>query len=103
MDDQLKYDRARKRVAEIKGFYIHALVFALVVSGLAALNLALGKPYWVLWVLLGWGLGLLLHAAIVFSGELSFLSDWEARKMKQLLERDEARNVASDQTRRPAS
>ena len=96
MDDQLKYHRARERIARIKGFYIHALVFVLVVSGLAALNVALGKPYWVLWVMLGWGGGTALHAALVFGGRIGFLSNWEQRKMKEFMEQDEARGARPD-------
>ena len=65
MDDQVKYRQARERISVIKGFYIHGLVFLLVISGLLALNLALGKPYWVLWFLFGWGAGVVLHAALV--------------------------------------
>jgi hypothetical protein len=43
------------------GFNIHAIVFVLTIVLLAAINLAVGPPYWVLWVLLGWGIGLLIH------------------------------------------
>lgn len=28
---------------------------------LFVINLSTGSPYWVLWVLLGWGVGLLAH------------------------------------------
>jgi 2TM domain len=101
LDEQLKYRRARERMAEIKGFYIHALVFVLVVSGLAAVNFALGKPYWVLWVLLGWGAGVALHAALVFGRETSFLSNWEARKMKQLMNEVETPSAGREATEKP--
>lgn len=43
------------------GFNIHAIVFVLTMVVLAAINLSVGRPYWVLWVLLGWGIGLLMH------------------------------------------
>lgn len=43
------------------GFNIHALVFVLTMVLLAAINLVKGPPYWVLWVLLGWGIGLFSH------------------------------------------
>jgi 2TM domain len=43
------------------GFNIHALVFVLTMVLLAAINLAKGEPYWVLWVLPGWGIGLFAH------------------------------------------
>lgn len=43
------------------GFRIHAIVFVLVMALLVVINLLTGSPYWVLWVLLGWGIGLLAH------------------------------------------
>ena len=43
------------------GFNIHAFVFVVTMVLLAAINLWKGAPYWVLWVLLGWGIGLLAH------------------------------------------
>ena len=103
MDDQVKYRRARERISAIKDFYIHGLVFLLVISGLLALNLALGKPYWVLWVLLGWGVGVALHAALVFGGGSSFLANWEQRKIKELMAQDDRRGVGGDHTGKPAS
>ncbi len=67
--------RARRRVALKKGLMIHALVFALVNGGLAALW-ALGgwNDGWAwhatgrlrIFPLWGWGLGLAIHAVVVF-------------------------------------
>jgi fatty acid desaturase len=78
--------RARRRVAALKGFYIHLIVFALVLAGLAIVNAAIGGPWWVLWVLLGWGLGLLAHAATVFGHSSRAIADWEGKKLKQFLD-----------------
>jgi 2TM domain len=44
-----------------RGFNIHAFVFAATMALLLAINLWKGEPYWILWVLLGWGIGLLAH------------------------------------------
>ena len=53
-----------------EGFKSHATLFVVVLISLAALNYALhyliGVHYWVQWVFLAWGLGLLLHAWLVF-------------------------------------
>lgn len=43
------------------GFKIHAIVFVATMVLLAAINLTVGPPYWVLWILLGWGIGLVTH------------------------------------------
>jgi hypothetical protein len=63
---QLKYisESIMKRVSlsEKKlGFNIHALVFVPSMALLLAINLWKGSPYWIMWVLLGWGAGLLAH------------------------------------------
>ncbi len=47
------------------GFRIHAIVFVLVIALLVVINVLTGSPYWVLWVLLGWGIGLLAHWFLV--------------------------------------
>jgi 2TM domain-containing protein len=52
---------ARRRVAALKGFYIHLIVCVLVVAGLLIINSLTGGPWWVAWVFLGWGLGVLAH------------------------------------------
>lgn len=43
------------------GVRIHAIVFALTMLVLVIVNLWTGAPYWVLWILLGWGSGLVIH------------------------------------------
>ena len=43
------------------GFNIHAIVFALTMALLAAINLTVGPPYWVLWVLPWWSVGIAMH------------------------------------------
>ena len=43
------------------GFRIHAITFVPTIALLLIINLWTGSPYWVLWVLLAWGIGLLSH------------------------------------------
>lgn len=76
--------RARRRVAAMKGFYAHFLVFVLVVAGLFAINVATGGSWWVLWVVFGWGIGVVAHAAATLGRTPKVISDWEERKVRQL-------------------
>lgn len=46
------------------GVLRHAAIFAVVIVLLAALDWYTAEPYWVHWVFLGWGAGLLLHVAL---------------------------------------
>lgn len=52
---------------EVRGFYVHAAVFAIVNLVLLIVNLVKSpKELWIKWVLLDWGVGLATHAWIVF-------------------------------------
>lgn len=81
---------ARKRLEAIKGFTIHATVFALVNAILVGLNVFNGPPYWAQWPLIGWGFGLIGHAIAVYGRTPRQVSDWEERKIQQLMKRDTA-------------
>lgn len=56
---------ARKRAGAKLGWYIHATVYLLVNLMLLALSLSSGR-HWAVFPLLGWGLGLAVHGAVVF-------------------------------------
>ena len=85
MDDKERLRNAVRQVRRLEGFYIHTAVFVLVMVVLAALNIYLGQPYWVMWVFLGWGIGAIGHAIAVFGRRGSFFSAWEHRKIKELM------------------
>lgn len=56
---------ARKRAGRKMGWYIHAFVFITVNAGLAVLSTFTGRHF-ALVSSFGWGLGLLIHGAVVF-------------------------------------
>lgn len=70
-----------------QSFYIRAIIFVLVISGLGVINLATGAPWWFQWPLLGWAIGVLGHAMAVFSPVRMFGRDSEEKKIKQLMEK----------------
>lgn len=93
MDDQTGYERAKKRVREIRGFYQHLLVYVLVNLGLFVLNvLTTPDELWFYWPMLGWGIGLVAHGASVFASGGLWGASWEERKIKQLMENDQRRS-----------
>ena len=83
MAENRKYQDAKRHVASIKGFYIHLAVFAAVMTGLIALDFTDAKPWWVQWPFIGWGLGILGHAYLVFGTRGHPVSDWEKRKIRE--------------------
>ena len=84
MTEAQKIERARRQVEVLTGFYIHAAIFAVVLTGLTAVNWFSGSDWWVQWVVVGWGLGLGLHAALVFGGLNERVTAWQLRKIHRL-------------------
>jgi len=86
MDDQEIYNRAKRRVAQIKGFYIHATVYVLVNAVLIGINLLTAPDQiWFFWSLIGWGIGLAAHGLSVY-GLGGFLgAEWEERKIQEII------------------
>jgi hypothetical protein len=56
---------ARRRAGAKMGWYTHALVYVLVNLGLVALSASRGHT-WAIYPLMGWGLGLLIHGAVIW-------------------------------------
>lgn len=56
---------ARRRAGAKMGWYVHAFTYVLVNIGLVALSVARGQA-WAVYPLAGWGLGLLIHGAMVW-------------------------------------
>ena len=77
-----------EQVKEIKGFYSHVVSFVMVITALTLLNASMEVDYWwVLWVIVGWGIGLATHAAEVFDLLPWLGPDWEKREIEKRLGR----------------
>lgn len=83
-----KYLRAKKRVENLKAFYIHLTVYILVNVMLFVINIISDASYlWFLYPLGGWGVGVAVHGLTTLSfGE--FGADWEEKKIKEFMEKD---------------
>ncbi|MBK1894732.1 2TM domain-containing protein [Chryseobacterium paridis] len=83
--DNRAYEKAAKRVKELKGFYGNLTSYCLVIPFLLVLNL-LTSPYhlWFYWPMLGWGIGLVAHGINVFG----IGKNWEEKKIKELMDAD---------------
>ena len=97
------YERAQRKVKDIKGFYTHLAVYVIVIL---AVLLTRGKFMsiensvfqnaeflnWIDWNLYGtpiiWGIGLAIHGISVF-GKNPFLGKaWEERQLRKFLDED---------------
>lgn len=83
-----KYERAKKHVEELKGFYIHFSIYLIMVPVFIYLNLrSTGFP-WAIFPILGWGAGVSGHAMEVFNYNPFLGKNWEERKIRELMDKD---------------
>jgi hypothetical protein len=82
------YERARRHVRAIKGFYSHAAIYCIVIGALFLINLATPGRWWFFWPGIGWGIGLAVHAVSVFGFGEWLGHDWEERKIRELMDKD---------------
>ncbi|GMN09278.1 2TM domain-containing protein [Croceitalea sp. MTPC9] len=94
-DNKNKYTRAKKRVDELKGFYIHASIYT-VINTFILVNIFIrsgydGEGFWQIehfFTLFFWGIGLFFHASKVFGLNPFFNKDWEKRQIEKYMEED---------------
>ena len=83
-NDNLAYERAHKRVKELKSFYSNLISYVIVTIFLIILNLITSpKQLWFYWPLMGWGIGVIGHGMSVFAIGKS----WEDKKIREIMEK----------------
>lgn len=89
--EQSIYLKAQKKVEDIKGFYGNLSTYIIVISGLAILNLVTSSAHlWFLYPAIGWGIGVVIHGMSVFNYMPFLGSNWEERKIQELMNKDKA-------------
>ncbi len=87
-----KYIKAKKQVEEIKGFYIHLVVYLVINAFLLVPIFRYVSPdelnIWSFSTAIFWGIGLAFHAYSAFGKHLMFSKEWEERKIKEFMEKD---------------
>jgi len=86
MSEEEIYRKARERVEEKKGFYIHLIVYILVNIMLIIIWAVTGAGFpWFIFPLGGWGIGVLFHFLGIFV--FSRQTGWERRQIEKEVER----------------
>lgn len=84
-NEQQAYEKAKKRVKDIKEFYGNLISYAIVIPVLIIINLkTYSKFQWFWFPMFGWGLGLLFHGFGVFG----YGKSWEERKIQEILDKE---------------
>lgn len=90
--EEERYFKAKEKVHEIRGFYGHLASFVLVNITLLIINLLTSPDHlWFFWPTIGWGVGVAFHAMKVFNYAPFFDKEWEERKIKEIIERENNR------------
>lgn len=94
----MRIERARKRVKSIMGFYKHLTAYLTVNMFLLALNyfnLDEGEIFFefsTFSTAFFWGIGLAFHAISVYGTNAFLGSEWEERKIREIMERQKKTN-----------
>lgn len=87
--EDIKYERAKKRVEEVKGFYKHLITYIIAISFFAVINYFVGPRFpWVLILAILWGIGLVSQGVSIFLKQKAFSKEWEERKIREYMEEE---------------
>jgi len=91
-------ERAKKRVADVRDFFGHLIAYLIANGIMVFVDLRdtgdsqfLGLD-WAYWSIIPWGIGLLIHALVVFVFE-GRLERYEERKAKQYLAEEQEKRL----------
>ena len=86
--EQVEEALAFAHVRAIKGFYVHASQYLIVMTFLVILNLVVTpRFFWAIFPILGWGVGVAFHGLRVFDMIPLLTGDWEKREVEKRLGR----------------
>ncbi|MFX0556679.1 2TM domain-containing protein [Maribacter sp. CXY002] len=84
-----RYQKAKEKVENIKGFYGNLIAYCIVIPCLAVLNYNTTSFPWIIFPVVGWGFGLLTHGLEAFGYHPLWGKRWEEKKLRQLMEKDD--------------
>lgn len=83
-----KEQRVIEEIRQLKNFYVHLVLFVVIIGGLAALDyFVTPDDLWIQYVIMGWGGGLIIHAIYLFGIGQSFGKEWEQREFEKRMRR----------------
>lgn len=86
-----RYLKAKKRVKDIKGFYIHLAINILSIIIIVTVNLMFSPGYhWFWYAVFGIVIAQLIHAVVVFGfPKYGLGKDWENKKIEEIMNKDQ--------------
>ncbi|WP_454047870.1 2TM domain-containing protein [Chryseobacterium sp. Marseille-Q8038] len=92
-ENDIEYQRARRQVERLRGFYGHLFAYIAVNAMIVIYNytnLKPGESYFQFknfFTATFWGIGLAAHAVTVFLPRVNFIRKWEDKKIKELMDK----------------
>jgi hypothetical protein len=87
MTEEEKYNIAKKRVNEIRGYFVSLAIYIIVNMALFLIWFFNGRGFpWFFWPLGGWGIGIIIQTLNVF---VFGKGDWQQRKIKEIMDKME--------------
>ena len=88
--EEQRYLKAKKRVKDIQGFYIHLVIEVISLITIVTVNLVFSPGYhWFWFAAPAIVFVIILHWFLVFgSTKFGLGKDWEAKKIQELMEED---------------
>jgi len=82
-------DTDREKAKKLKGFYANLTAYLLVIPFLAWINHITSPDFtWVIFPIIGWGIGLAVHGMEVYNYHPFLGKDWEDKKMKEFMDKE---------------
>nr|WP_299389207.1 2TM domain-containing protein [Allomuricauda sp.] len=88
-NNTIRYERAKERVQQLKGFYSSLLSYCIVIPILVYINYRTTTFPWAIFPALGWGIGLLSQWMNATGNHPILGRNWEERKIKEFMDRSE--------------
>jgi len=86
MTQDERYERAKRRVIEVRKLYGNVATYLVVMIVLFLVDASDRGNWWVYWPALGWGAAIVLHALRTLGSGPG--SRWEKRKIREYMEKD---------------
>ena len=90
-----KLERAKKRLEQLKGFYIHFSIYltinAIILTTFYSRSMESQYEFWsfpTFFTAIFWGVGVALHAAHTFQILPFYQKSWERRQMEKFMQED---------------
>ena len=89
-----RYLKAKKRVKDIKGFYIHLAINVFSIVIIVTVNLLFSPGFhWFWFAVFGIVISQLIHLVVVFGfPQFGLDRDWEAKKIEEIMNKNEEKS-----------